>query len=95
MWYNTPALNTSTQNRISLKCSNCGSELIFVEEVTVTIGNSLYPMTKTTYRCSNQVCQDETDRKVAKNLELKKEREQLKENRLKSNFRISKKAPAI
>lgn len=90
MWYNAGALKTTPQEKVLPKCCICGAELILIEEVSIATGNSLYPMTKTTYHCSDQQCQEETDRKVAKRLEAIRERELLKENRTKVNIRIAK-----
>lgn len=90
MWYNAGALNIKHQEKTLPKCCICGAELILIEEVSIATGNSLYPMTKTTYRCSDPQCQDETNKKVAKKLEAIKERELLKTNRTKVNIRIAK-----
>lgn len=84
MWYTAAALNIKTQN-ISHKCFDCGCELILMEETTATMGNNLYPITKSTYRCPNQECQEELDKRTAKRQELKREQDAKKALRLNKN----------
>lgn len=64
-------------------CIDCGSKLVQVAVTTQTLGNNPSPITKTTYRCSNIACQEECDKRTAKQLELKKEQELARENRKK------------
>lgn len=64
-------------------------------EVTVTkAGNNPSLITKTTYRCSNQECQDECDKRTAKKEEIRKEQELARQNRAATNHKsITIKAP--
>lgn len=82
MWYNAPALNNILNSHP--KCNQCGCDLILVSQKTEKLGNSVMPMTTTVYRCSNQSCQEEIDKKISKHLELKEEREVSRQNRLKA-----------
>lgn len=83
MWYNGFTLSNLPSNLPTPKCNQCGSDLITLNKKTEKIGNSFSPMTTTTYRCSNQECQDEIDRRVSKRIELREERELARQNRLK------------
>lgn len=82
LWYNGCTLSDSPSNSITPKCNQCGCNLVLVKKKTAQIGNSFSPMTTTTYRCSNQECQDEIDRRVCKRIELREERELARQNRL-------------
>ncbi|MDO8639207.1 MAG: hypothetical protein Q7R43_06540 [Candidatus Daviesbacteria bacterium] len=73
--------NLKTQ-RLSHKCFDCGCELILMEETTATMGNNLYPITKSTYRCPNSDCQEESDKRTAKRVELRKDQDAKKALRL-------------
>ncbi len=84
MWYNSSTLSNSFP--MNAKCNQCGCDLVLVTQKTERIGNAFSAMTKTTYRCSNQECQDEIDRRVNKNLELRQERELARQNRLQLNL---------
>lgn len=57
-------------------CFQCGSPLILVSKVTEKMANSLFPQTTSTYRCSNSVCQEKTDRETANRIRLQKEKEE-------------------
>ena len=85
MWYNGCTLSDLPSNLPKPKCNQCGSDLGLVTKKTAQIGNSFSPMTTTTYRCSDQACQDEIDRMVSKRLQLREERELARQNRLKLN----------
>lgn len=87
LWYNTAALKTKDikSSKISHKCFDCGCELILMEETTATMGNNLYPITKSVYRCPNKSCQDESDKRTAKRVEIKKEQDAKKALRLNKN----------
>lgn len=91
MWYNTHALNTS-EKKLEPQCHDCGCALILVEVATFTVGNNPSPITKTTYRCPNKECQEESDKRAAKRLELRLEQEQARENRKKKATSITLKA---
>lgn len=73
--------NTHT-NLTHLKCNDCGSDLVIVEETTMTLGNNLYPITKTIYRCTNKECQDDSDQKNAKRAEVRHDQEMARQKRL-------------
>lgn len=92
LWYNTATLNNIQGSPTSRKCNDCGSDLILVEEVTMTLGNNLYPITKSTYKCSNQKCQDEADKRNAKRLELKNQQEQARKERIQENLKLKQQA---
>lgn len=47
------------------ECARCGGELIELTQSTRSLGNSQFPSRNTTYKCSNSVCQQEIDKKVA------------------------------
>lgn len=87
LWYNTFALNNTDTISNSHKCNDCGCDLILVEEVTMTLGNNLYPITKSTFKCSDKECQAEADKKAAKKLELKLELEQARAKRAQENLK--------
>lgn len=60
-----------------------------MEETTAIMGNNLYPITKTTYRCSNETCQKEADLRAAKKVELKKEQEVARAKRAADNLKFN------
>lgn len=62
------------QTSITHNCSQCGSELILVSEVTEKVEGSHFPQTTTVFRCSNQSCQDEKDKQTAKRVQLRKDK---------------------
>lgn len=53
----------------------------------MTLGNNLYPITKSTFKCSDKECQEEADKKAAKKLELKLELEQARAKRAQENLK--------
>ena len=59
--------------------------MIVVFQATVRSGNNLYPITKTIYRCSNEVCQGKADARNAKKEQLRKEQELAREKRAAKN----------
>ena len=63
------------QQKVTPKCSVCGSPLILVSEVTELREGSRFPQTTIKYRCSNQECQDEKDKQTAKRLKIIKDKE--------------------
>lgn len=67
---------------IKQKCSQCGSELILQKTIVHQSERSFSATTITTYRCSNQSCQDEIDKKTTARLALKKEQELARQKRL-------------
>lgn len=78
--YNTQTL--SKQPSEKRKCNQCGSILIIQKTTTLKSENSFSALTQTSYRCSNQKCQDEIDKKILKQIELKNEQEIAKQKRL-------------
>lgn|GEM_PF-5768722 len=78
---NTPIIHT---------CSQCGSPLILVDQVTEYIDGSRFPQTTSTYRCSNQVCQDERDKQTAKRVKLQKDKESADQVRLEKKIEDKK-----
>lgn len=77
-------MNTPDENINPLKCHGCGRDLILVKTSSYTIDNNPSPITKTTYRCSDDVCQEESEKRAAKKLELKLEQDLARENRKKA-----------
>jgi len=65
------------------KCFQCGSPLIFVSKKTEKTEGNMYPMTTTIYKCSNKVCQADTNRKISERREMRKKQEKDKEDRAK------------
>lgn len=85
--YTTATVKTkdTKSSKISHKCFDCGCELILMEETTAIMGNNLYPITKSTYKCPNKECQEESDKRTAKRVEIKKEQDAKKALRLNKN----------
>lgn len=81
-------MKSSDQKQKIHKCNDCGAILILVEEITMTLGNNLYPITKSIFKCSNNECQEEADKRAAKKLELKKELDDAREKRAQENLRL-------
>lgn len=73
------------------KCSQCGSPLILVSKVTETLEGYRYPQTSTTYRCSNDACQEQKDKETAKRLKLKEDRAQVDKERAELKLEKKKK----
>lgn len=65
------------------KCNQCGADLILKTTRTEKSERCFAAMTVTTYRCSNQICQDEIDKRTAKRLELKAQQDLARQERLK------------
>jgi uncharacterized protein with PIN domain len=65
------------------KCSQCGSELIFVSRETVQPEGTRYPQTNTIYRCSNEECQKKKDKDKVDRQKQRQNRENTEEERLK------------
>lgn len=64
------------------KCNQCGNDLVLQKTTTLKSERSFAPMTQNTYRCSNQACQDEIDKRTSKRIELKNEQEMARQKRL-------------
>ncbi len=66
---------------MNLTCNICNSKLISVKQ-TVTRADLTFPITNTSYKCSNQECQDAIEARVAETLLKKQERELLKQKKM-------------
>lgn len=84
MCYNTLALNTDLASS-TLKCNQCGADLIVKKTTTSKNERSFSSMTVTVYLCSNKECQEEIDKRTAKRLELKNEQDLARQRRLAKN----------
>lgn len=73
-------------------CSQCGSRLIFVSQVTELPEGSRFPQTSIKYRCSDQACQDEKDRQTAKRVKLIKDKAENDKKRLEKKLKDKKEA---
>ncbi len=69
-------------NLPSLKCNQCGSDLILQETKTEKSERNFSSMTSTKYQCSNKECQDEIDKRTAKRIEIRREQELARQKRL-------------
>ena len=79
------------------RCSQCESKLIIVKVETEKIENHRFPVTITTYRCSNKACQIETDKRTAARLKNRDMQELAKQEREKmrvENMLLKKRARA-
>jgi len=75
-------LNNTTTISASLKCNQCGCELILQKTGIRNTQNCFFPTTVITYRCSNKSCQEEIDKKTVKRIELRHEQELARQKRL-------------
>lgn len=80
MCYNTITLYQSTIMAMPT-CFQCGSPLILVSKVTEKMANSLFPQTTSIYRCSNQICQEKTEKETATRIRLQHEKEEAAKER--------------
>lgn len=71
-------------------CSQCGSDLILVSKVTEILEGYLFPLTTSTYRCTNDECQQQKDRQAEKLMKLQKEKANAIQIRLKEKLREKK-----
>ena len=78
------------QNSTIQKCSQCGSPLILVDQVTEYIDGSRFPQTTSTYRCSNQECQDKREKETAKRVKLQKDKESADQVRMEKKIEDKK-----
>jgi hypothetical protein len=69
------AIMDTLQKSPTYHCSQCGSDLIFVSEVTEQLAGSQFPQTTAIYRCSNAECQKEKDIQTAKRIKLQNEKD--------------------
>jgi hypothetical protein len=80
------------KQKATRNCSQCGSPLILVNEVTEVKEGSRFPQTSTTYRCSNDSCQAEKDKQTAKRLKILQDKEKADQKRLEDKQRLKKEA---
>lgn len=80
--YTTQALNNTKTNSNTPKCNQCGSDLILQATTTEKDQRSFAPMTRMTYLCSNQACQDGINDRTAKRIALKNEQDLARQKRL-------------
>ena len=66
-------------------CRQCNSPLIFVEKVEQKLENSQFTTTSTVYRCSNQECQDDIDKKTQLRKKAAEDQAKAREKRMKAN----------
>lgn len=66
-------------------CAQCGSLLVVISTNIRQSANPLYPITEIKYRCTNDICQAESDKKLADIARLRLEREE-KTRKLKDDF---------
>lgn len=71
LWY-TKHISTQPSSHT---CSQCGSPLVLVKQVTEEVAGSLFPQTTSTYHCTNKTCQDEKDKQAAQRIKQKEEKE--------------------
>jgi hypothetical protein len=67
-------------------CSICNAPLVLVSKVTEKTDGMLFPQTMTTYRCTNQECQEEKDRQVEKRQKMVKDKEEAIRLRVEKNM---------
>lgn len=81
-------VNNSTNSHY--KCSQCGSELIFVSQETVKPEGSRYAQVNTVFRCSNDECQKKKDKEKADRLKLRQNKEVTDKERAEKNQELRK-----
>lgn len=74
-------------NKSQNVCTNCGNLLIETTRIVRQSANPLYPITVIQYRCTNEPCQANTDRRI---IELAQERLEREERSKKSHNNFSK-----
>lgn len=84
-------LNT---NRVPI-CQECNSPLVLLTTETTTPEGSLFPQITSTYRCTNDACQDEKDKQEAKRLQQQLIRDQADQERAEAKQRDKKLNEAI
>jgi hypothetical protein len=53
------------------KCSQCGSQLVLLNKVTEKKDGAFYPQATSTYRCTNDTCQEQIDKETAKRVKMR------------------------
>jgi hypothetical protein len=74
-------VNNSGNKNSRPRCSQCGSELIFVSKETVQPEGSRYAQINTIYRCSNDDCQKKKDKDKADRLKIRLTKELMEKER--------------
>ncbi|HRN70328.1 MAG TPA: hypothetical protein PLS49_04015 [Candidatus Woesebacteria bacterium] len=75
-------MNTTFPRLTSRKCYKCGSRLLLVDEQIESVPGQYGPITTSTYNCSNEECQKNTDKELAKMKVQKEEKEIAAQQRL-------------
>ena len=83
------------QKKDTPKCSQCGSSLILISEVTELREGSRFPQTTIKYRCSNEECQNEKDKQTAKRIKIIKDKAENDKIRLEKKIQDKKDAQLI
>ncbi len=85
--------NISNKTSYSPKCNHCGGKLVLVEERTVKIENYASLITTKNYKCLNEECQVDIDKKTVGRIKLQKQQDLAKESRVKAKkgMRLNKK----
>lgn len=95
MWYTTCSLNTLNTSVNTPLCRQCNSPLVFVEKTTQKLENSHFETTTTIYKCSNQACQDDIDKKAEQRKKLAQDQADAREKRVKANLAQKQKKEAL
>lgn len=75
-------MNTTLPRLTSRTCYKCGSKLLLIDERTESVPGQYSPITTTTYNCSDEECQKNTDKDLAKMKIQKEEKEVAAQQRL-------------
>jgi hypothetical protein len=70
------------------KCFHCGSNLILISEKSVKRDGSIFPSIVSTYKCSDQKCQNEIDKNMEKRNKMQSDKEKIEKKRV--SAKISK-----
>lgn len=82
-------LNTLNPVKSSKKCYDCGSDLLLIEEKVEIVEGQLSPVTTSYYKCSDQSCSDDFDKKTIIRAKQRQEQEDAKVKRM-ENMRLSR-----
>lgn len=85
--------NISGKVSFSPRCNHCGGKLALIEEKTVKIENYASLITTKNYKCLNEECQVDIDKKTVGRIKLQKQQDLAKESRVKAKkgMRLNKK----
>lgn len=70
-------------------CSECGSNLLLVEEKTEIVEDQLSPVTTSIFQCSDNKCKKEFDMRTALRMKLIKEQETARVKRI-ENIKLNR-----